>query len=356
MLNTNTISEFGEKFLVSKIINMLDVNDHLVGGFGHDSAFLDISVNDDEVLLLNTDRSGLNLAYSLNLSDAKCVGDFAVSHAVSDILVSGGLPIAVSIALLLPENVDLVFTKEVMLGAQEAAKKYGAFIASGDTKKNPKFAMVVTAIGKCKKNQIISRKGAKEGDFIVATGYFGTMISGYLAVKNGLNISSQAKELFCQALIYQNPPYKIANQISQAKIVNAGLDNSDGLSSSIYTLCDRNNLGAVIYKDTIPMKDEARAVAKELNMDEFSLCLASGDWQFIYSVPEKNIKSFMQIAQTNGVNATIIGEFTKNQKVLLRSQNSYYVLQKIENDRFGQSSLLEQISRNLHYMGQKVCI
>ena len=356
MLSTETIYKLGEKLLVSEITNILDADSRLVGGFGHDSAFLDININDDEVLLLNTDRSGLNLAYSLNLSDAKCVGDFAVSHAVSDILVSGGLPIAVSIALLLPDDVSLAFAKEVMLGAQEAAKKYGAFIASGDTKKNPKFAMVVTAIGKCKKSHIISRKGAKEGDFIVATGYFGTMISGYLAAKNNLKISSQAKELFYQALIYQNPPYKIANQISQAKIVNAGLDNSDGLSSSIYTICDRNDLGAVIYKDTVPMKDEARAVAKELNMDEFLLCLASGDWQFIYSVSKENIKPFMQIAQANNTNATIIGEFTKDSNVLLKSQNSYYVLQKIENDRFGQSSLLEQISRNINYIGQKVCI
>ena len=354
MKENNTISEVGEKFLVSQITNMLDVDSRLIGGFGHDSAFLDINICDDEVLLLNTDRSGLNLAYSLGLSNAKCVGDFAISHAVSDILVSGGLPIAVSIALLLPENVSFKFVKEVMLGAEEAAKRYGAFIASGDTKKNPKFAMVVTAIGKCKKNHIISRKGAKEGDFIVATGYFGTMISGYLAIKNGLDISSQTKELFYKALIYQNPPYKIANQISQAKIVNAGLDNSDGLSSSIYTICDRNDLGAVIYKDAVPMKDEARAVATELNMDEFSLCLASGDWQFIYSVSKENIKPFMQIAQANNTNATIIGEFTKDPNVLLKSQNSYYVLQRIQNDRFNQNSLLEQVSRNVHYKGQKV--
>ena len=155
-------------------------------------------------------------------------------------------------------------------------------------------------------------------------------------------------------MIYQNPPYKIANQISQAKIVNAGLDNSDGLSSSIYTICDRNDLGAVIYKDAVPMKDEARAVAKELNMDEFSLCLASGDWQFIYSVSKENIKPFMQIAQANNTNATIIGEFTKDPNVLLKSQNSYYVLQRIQNDRFNQNSLLEQVSRNVHYKGQKV--
>lgn len=356
MLNMEAVSQLGEKLLVSKITNMLDVDNKLIGGFGHDSAFLDISVNDDEVLLLNTDRSGLNLAYSLNLSDAKCVGDFAISHAVSDILVSGGSPIAVSIALLLPEDANFKFIKDVMFGAQEAVRRYGAFIASGDTKKNPKFAIVVTAIGKCKKDQIITRKGAEEGDLIVATGYFGTMISGYLAIKNDLKISSGAKELFCQALIYQNPPYKIANQISQAKIVNAGLDNSDGLAGSVYTLCENNNLGAIIYKDKIPMRNEVRAVAKELNIDEFSLSLASGDWQFIYSVPKKNIQTFMQIAQINNTNTTVIGEFTKNSNVLLKCQNSYYVLQNIQNDRFSQNSLLEQVSKNVNYIGKKVYI
>ncbi|MDL0088687.1 thiamine-phosphate kinase [Campylobacter gastrosuis] len=351
MTNTNIIFKLGEKLLVSKIIDILNVDSKLIGGFGHDSAFLDININDDEVLLLNTDRSGLNLTYTLNISDAKCVGDFAISHSISDILISGGSPIAVSIALLLPKNTNFEFVRDTMLGAQEAAKKYGAFIASSDTKNNHKFAIVVTAIGKCKKDQIISRKGAKVGDLIVATGYFGTMISGYLAIKNNLKMSAKTKKLFYQALTHQNPPYKIANKISQAKIVNSGIDNSDGLSSSIYTLCENNNLGAIIYKDSLPIRDESKMVAKKLNIDEFLLCLASGDWQFIYSIPKENVQHFMKINQSNNTKATIIGEFIENSNVLLKSDNSYHILQKIQNDRFSQNSIFDQISKNINYLG-----
>ena len=84
------LKELGEKKIVNRIISHIDQDSRLVGGMGHDSAFLKIEISRDELLLLNTDRSGINVAYSLGLSDAECVGDFAVSHAVSDILAGGG--------------------------------------------------------------------------------------------------------------------------------------------------------------------------------------------------------------------------------------------------------------------------
>ena len=79
------LNEIGEKKLVRDLTSLYTPNPCLVGGFGHDSAILDIALSSDEYLLMNTDRSGMNIAYKLGLADASCVGDFAVSHAVSDI-------------------------------------------------------------------------------------------------------------------------------------------------------------------------------------------------------------------------------------------------------------------------------
>ena len=55
--SSSTLSDLGEKQLISEIIKILPSHPRLLGGFGHDSAFIDVNVNCDEVLLLNTDLS-----------------------------------------------------------------------------------------------------------------------------------------------------------------------------------------------------------------------------------------------------------------------------------------------------------
>ena len=150
-MSETKLNEIGEKKLVNILTEAIIADTRLYGAFGHDSGILDLSVAEDEFLLVNTDRSGANVAYSLGIANGECIGDFAVSHAVSDIFASGGVPMAITIALLLPDDISVSLAKEIMVGADCAARKYGAFIASGDTKCNSKLSVVATAIGKCKK-------------------------------------------------------------------------------------------------------------------------------------------------------------------------------------------------------------
>lgn len=338
-MDNKKLNELNEKIIVQEITNILEVSDSLIDGFGHDSAFIDTTVSEDEVLLMNTDRSGINSAYTLGLSDGKCVGDFGVSHAVSDIFASGGQPIAISVALLLPDDITLRFVKEVMNGAQKAAKKYGAFLAAGDTKKNPKFAMVVTVVGKAKKNERLTRSNVKKDDLLVTTGNLGTMVSGLLSAKKNINISADAKILFENALIFQNPPYKLALKLSKAKVAHACTDNSDGLPSSIYSLCNESNVGAIIYESKLPIHPYSLEVAKSLSIRPIQLTLTGGDWQYLYAIPKNKMDDVYRIAQDIGYKVTVIGKVVEEKKVLIKTlENEYKILKRIENDRFSKNS------------------
>lgn len=334
-MTDKTLKELNEKIIVQEITSILEVSDKLLDGFGHDSAFVDTTVLEDEVLLMNTDRSGINTAYTLGLSNGECVGDFGVSHAVSDIFASGGHPIAITIALLLPDDLTLSFVKDVMIGAQKAAKKYGAFLAAGDTKKNPKFAMVVTVLGKAKRDERLTRTGAKKDDLLVVTGNLGTMLSGKIAFKQKLNISDKADKLFKDALIYQNPPYKLAPIISRAKLANACTDISDGLASSIYSLCNASGVGAVIDESKVPIHEESINISRILNIRPMQLTLTGGDWQYLYSIPKKHIDKVQQIAKNIDFPISVIGEVIEENEVVIKTlENEYKSLLMIENDRF----------------------
>lgn len=334
-MNNKQLKELNEKIIVQEIMSMLEVSDKLINGFGHDSAFIDTTVLDDEILLINTDRSGINSAYTLGLANGECIGDFGISHAVSDIFASGGQPTAITVALLLPDDITLGFVKEIMSGAQKAAKKYGAFLAAGDTKKNPKFAMVVTAIGKAHKSERLTRSNAKIGDLLVVTGNLGIMLAGKIAFKHNIPISETAKELFKNALIFQNPPYKLATKLSKFKIANACTDISDGLPSSIYNLCNASGVGAIIDESKIPIHEESFNIASTLNIRPMQLTLTGGDWQYLYSIPEKNIDELKRVAKTINFPISVIGKVIEENEVVIKTlENEYKQLLRIENDRF----------------------
>ncbi len=357
-MHNKTLNELSEKIIVQEITQMLDVSELLLDGFGHDSAFIDITIDEDEVLLMNTDRSGINTAYSLGLSDGECVGDFGVSHAISDIIASGGQPISVTIALLLPESLTLGFVKEVMIGSQKAAKKYGAFLAAGDTKKNPKFAMVVTAVGKAHKTERLTRSKAKKDDLLVVTGNLGTMLSGQIAFKRNISISKEAESIFKNSLIYQNPPYKLGRKLSQARVANACTDISDGLASSIYDICRSSGLGAVIDESKIPIHNESLKIAEYLNIRPMQLTFSGGDWQYLYAIPEKNIEKVYKIAKEVDWQVTVIGNIIENNLIVIKTlENELKILKRIENDKFTKlsgKSFFEILEKDIDYLGKKI--
>ena len=318
------LTDIGEKKLVKELTSLYSEDPRLIGGFGHDSAILDINLSSDEYLLMNTDRSGMNIAYKLGLSDATCVGDFAVSHAVSDIYASGGKPVAVSIALMLPPDLTVEDVKDITVGANLAAKKYGAFIASGDTKHSNKFAMVVTVIGKAKRTNILTRSGAKPGDYLVSVGSFGTMLSGLIVIKNNFKVSDEEMKSLSNAIVYQNPPYEFSNLLYDKNLADACIDNSDGLASSLYSLCRNSGVGVVIDEAKIPIENIVRNIAKQLDVNPFQLCLGSGDWQHIFSVPKQNIEDFVALAKSTKNTVAVIGMFDDSKQVSIKTNEGIF--------------------------------
>jgi len=357
-MDNKTISELNEKILVKEITELLEVDEMLLDGFGHDSAFINTTIEEDEVLLMNTDRSGKNSAYGLGLANGECVGDFGVSHAISDIIASGGQPIAITIALLLPDDLTLGFVKDVMIGAQKAAKKYGAFLAAGDTKKNPKFAMVVTATGKAHKSERLTRSKAKKDDLLVLSGNLGTMLSGLLSIKKKINVSKEAEKIFNNALIYQNPPYKLGTKLAKAKVANACTDISDGLPSSIYSLCNASGFGAIIDEAKLPIHSISRDVSESLNIRPLQLTFAGGDWQYLYAIPKENMVKAYEIAQEIDCSITVIGKVSEDKSIMINTlENEYRILKRIENDRFSKysgNSYFEALANPIECFGNRI--
>lgn len=352
---STTLKDIGEKDCVASITNLLRDDNRLLGGRGHDSAVIDLALGPNEVLLMNSDRSGMNIAYSLGLAGPECAGDFAVSHAVSDILVSGGDPVSVSIALLSPPDLPLDVINRFMQGADEAAQRYGAFIAGGDTKHAPKFAAVVTALGKAKRDEVLLRSGAQPGDVLLVTGHFGTMMAGKVAFQSEMDVSTEDRETFSHALVYQNPPYRFSRALAKARLATAGMDNSDGLSGTLHTLCQMSGVGLVLEKQSVPIHPATVRVARALGADPFQFALASGDWSHCFAVPEEDVDVVKAMAEATQTPVAVIGRFTEAPQVLIKTEDGVFAFPRLENDRFrvGGTAWFKALEGQVNYLGKE---
>lgn len=357
-LRDRTLSEAGERGVVGEIIRSLPVSPRLVDGMGHDAAFVKVALADDELLVVNTDRSGLNVAYSLGLAGGECVGDFGVSHSVSDVVAAGGKPHAVSIALLLPADTQVGFVLDVMKGAQEAASRYGATLACGDTKKNPKFAMVVTAIGTVKQDRRLTRSNARDGDFAVVTGHLGTMLMGTVAYRKRLDIDDGLRATLDHALIHQSPPFALGRALADAGVASACMDISDGLSGTLHAICSASHVGVEIDERALPVRGDVLEFAAALGLGRLQLTLAGGDWQYLYAIPPNKFAKAKDIADSLGWPLTAIGHFSSmhDQVSVCAENGERRELLRLEHDSFDESrggmGYFDRLSDPQHCLGK----
>lgn len=333
-----TLAELGEKQVVRELITRLRPNGVLLDGVGHDAGFADLALSRDEVAVLNTDRSGENLAYKLGLAGPEAVGDLAVSHAVSDVAVAGGDPYLLTVCLLLPQETTLGYAKRLMDGVESAADRWGIAIASGDTKKNASIAIVVTVMGKVKRSQRLSRSGAKAGDLLVVTGQLGTMFTAARAYQTGTEIPAFLQTRLKDALVNQHPPIELGLALSRSGVARAGTDISDGLPSAIFDLCKLSRLGASLDVNDVPVAEDVRRFAKSsMKINRESLISANGDWQFLYAIPKENLERAQRIALEFGAILSTIGFFTAGLTIAARGEDRQLRhLNLLENDAFSQ--------------------
>ena len=329
----------------------------LLDGFGHDAAFVDLPLNEGEILVINTDRSGLNIAFQLGLAGAECVGDLGVSHAVSDVVAAGGRPRAVTVALLLPPDTEVGFVRKVMEGAQRAAARYGAIVVGGDTKQNTKFAMVVTAIGSTHRSRRLRRSTVREGDAFVVTGFLGSMLLGTLAYKRRLDLPESVRKVLDDSLINQHPPFELGLAFADSEIANACMDISDGLAGTLYSICSASGVGAVIEEDSLPINPELAQLANSLGLRSMQLSLAGGDWQYLYSIPQNMLSEAREIAEKLGARITVIGRAVKSGIMAIHTKDgNFREICRIEHDSFSDENngrgYFENLGKPMECFGQ----
>ena len=175
-------------------------------------------------------------------------------------------------------------------------------------------------IGVVKKENLCLRSSAKPGDFILVSGDLGKSAAGLKLFLNNVKGHPEIKESHLE------PKSKFFKVKKFLKYINAMIDVSDGLASETERICEQSNVGAIIFKDNIPIADETRKAASAVCKDPYDYALFGGeDFELVFTVSEKNLSK---------VKGFLIGEITKKKGVYIYSKGKKTLLKKHGYDHF----------------------
>jgi thiamine-monophosphate kinase len=307
------LSDIGERKAIDLISRIVDSSDWAVD-IGDDCAAYEIG---DQYLLVSSDMiSAKN--HIPNVMNPWQIGWFIVAVNISDVVSKGGRPIGFVLSLGMPGETKESFFRELMQGVNSCSKKYGCPIVGGDTKETSEITLCGAVLGLVDKKNFMSRKGCRLGDVVAVTGSLGGAGAGFYTIKNNIK-----KPGVWKGLLEPKPKMTEGKILSDSGLVNCCMDISDGLSSSLYQLSKKNNVGFEIFKKEIPVSSSLKELKnlKKADLDYFVLHFG-GDYELLLTVDSEHFDDLKELIRKNDGRLTGIGRVTKDKRVKIVDKDS----------------------------------
>jgi thiamine-monophosphate kinase len=309
-----SLGEFG-------LINHLTKNNETVQAstlvsVGDDAAVID---NFGKNTVVTTDLLVEGIHFDLMYTPMRYLGHKAVVVNLSDVYAMGAHPTQITVSIAFSNRFSVEALDEFYEGIYEACKKYNVDLVGGDTSSSTKGLIIsVTAIGEVAPNKAILRSTAKTGDLIVVSGSLGAAFLGLTLMERekkifietkGVQPNFEDQSYIVQRLLKPEARKDIIEFLEEAEITpTAMIDVSDGLSSELMHICKQSNVGCLIYEDKLPLDDNAKQFAYQLQLDPTACALSGGeDYELLFTVAQADYDKIK-----NNTEISIIGYITEN--------------------------------------------
>lgn len=240
----------------------------------------------------------------------------AVVMNVSDLAAKGVQPIALLVALGVPSNFLKRDIEQLASGFNEGAREYDAYIIGGDTGETSDLVASCSLFGLSKRGLLMLRDGARPGDVVAVTGFFGKTAAGLKLLLGNFSASLGVRKVLLDAVLMPKARLKEGLALSQARAVSASIDSSDGLAWSLHEISRASHVGFII--DHLPTAPEVLRFAKRNNLDSRELTLYGGEeYELVLSIKPKLWKFALQAVKQVGGSLIRIGKVTKKTEMVL---------------------------------------
>lgn len=313
------LSEMGEFGLIKHLTQFITIkNESTIKGVGDDAAIID---NKDLQTVMSTDMLVEGVHFDLSYVPLKHLGYKSVMVNLSDIYAMNARPKQILVSIALSNRFSLEAIEELYSGILLACKKYDVDLVGGDTTSSLSGLVIsVTALGVAKKEELVYRDGAKEGNLLCVSGDLGGAYMGLQILERektvykenpNLQPDLEGKDYILERQLKPEARKDIIDLLKDLQVKPTSMiDVSDGLSSEILHLCMQSNVGVELYEEKIPIDALTFDTAREFNLDP-TVCVLSGgeDYELLFTV---DIGDYDKIK--NSMDISIIGHITAAEK------------------------------------------
>ncbi len=304
------VKDLGEFGLIGRIVSSLPPPpEHVVVGVGDDVAVLE-GVN-DEYLLATIDAQVEGVHFELETTNAYQLGRKAVAINVSDIAAMGGTPLWALVSLALPPETEVAFVDELYRGMREEIQGSGGDIVGGNVSKAHGGVFIdLCLLGKVRRDRVLLRSGARDGDIILVTGTLGDSRAGLELLKHRhWTISPEHRSRVVEKHLTPSARLREGQRLGEVRRVSAMLDVSDGLLGDLQHLCDAGRVGAQIYLDKVPVSPACCEVARMAGADPLLWALTGGeDYELLFTVPPEHADAVVEdLREYTGTRCSRVG-------------------------------------------------
>jgi len=293
--NIDKISDLGEKKLIKRLllksrplVKSLFLDKFSIKSLSDDASLLDIGENYlvacSDMLMAFTHFPDEMTPYQM--------GQKIVTVNVSDLAAMGADTIGIIVSMGLPNNMLLADFDHMVDGILDSCTKYGMALIGGDTNESNELTLCGTCIGIVKKDNVLMKNGARQGDIVAVTGPIGLAAAGFEVLihpfHNFDDLDNDIKDLVIKHAL--EPEARLEEGIIFAKSgsVTSATDITDGLLSELGEIVDESecNIGIIINQEDLPIPREVFEVAKISSQNPIEMALTYGeDFELLLTVP-----------------------------------------------------------------------
>lgn len=313
------LSQLGEFGLIKHLTQHIVINQKsTIKGVGDDAAVIN---NAELQTVISTDMLVEGVHFDLTYLPLKHLGYKSVTVNLSDIYAMNAEPKQILVSIAISNRFSLEALEELYGGMLLACKKYNIDLIGGDTTTSQSGLVIsITAVGTAKKDDIVYRNGAKEGNLLCVSGDLGGAYMGLQILEREKTIFKEnpklqpdlnGKDYILERQLKPEPRADIIELLKKIGVTpTAMIDVSDGLSSEILHICSQSEVGVELYEEKIPIDELTFDTAREFNLDP-TLCALSGgeDYELLFTIDIADYEKIKSIREF-----TIIGHITNVEK------------------------------------------
>lgn len=273
-------------------------------GIGDDSAVTQVPANQNLVTTTDTLVQGVHFLVNTSAQD---IAHKAIAVNLSDLAAMGAEPSWISLSLTLPK-VDEAWLSGFSEKISELSKYFSVQLIGGDTVKGP-MSITITAQGFVPENSVLTRDGAKNGDWIFVTGTLGDAGAGLDILQKNLIVDDiQARDYLVKR--HQNPTPRVLAGTVLRRLANACIDISDGLLQDIMHIASASGTGVILHLDKLPISEMLGNNVSELSQALKYATVAGDDYELLFTVSEEQKNVVKTALASYAIPHTCIGQMT----------------------------------------------